>query len=46
MTQYVSEGRRNEAVRTYERCERALSKDMDLEPEQHTKELYRSILGR
>jgi DNA-binding SARP family transcriptional activator len=45
MTRYASEGRRNEAVRTYERCERALSRDMDLEPEEQTKELYRSILG-
>jgi DNA-binding SARP family transcriptional activator len=45
MTRYASEGRRNEAVRTYERCERALSRDMDLEPEQQTRDLYRSILG-
>jgi DNA-binding SARP family transcriptional activator len=45
MTQYASEGRRSEAVRTYERCERALSREMDLEPEQQTRELYRSILG-
>ncbi len=41
----VSEGRRSEAIRAYERCERALSRELDLEPEEGTKELYRSIIG-
>jgi DNA-binding SARP family transcriptional activator len=45
MARYQSLGRRGEAVRAYERCERALSRDMDLEPDERTKRLYRSILG-
>ena len=44
MTRYHSDARRREAVRTYERCERALSKDVDLEPDEQTKKLYRRIL--
>jgi ATP/maltotriose-dependent transcriptional regulator MalT/DNA-binding SARP family transcriptional activator len=45
MTRYLSEGRRNEAIRTYERCERALSTELDLAPAARTKRLFRSILG-
>jgi LuxR family maltose regulon positive regulatory protein len=45
MTRYHSDARRGEAIRTYERCERALSKDVDLEPEEETKKLYRRIIG-
>ena len=45
MAHYHSLGRRSEAVRVYERCERALSHDMDLEPDMRTKRLYRSIIG-
>jgi DNA-binding SARP family transcriptional activator len=45
MVRYLSAGQRSEAIRTYERCERALSRDMDLEPEEKTKKLYRSIIG-
>jgi LuxR family maltose regulon positive regulatory protein len=45
MTRYLSVGRRSEAVRAYERCERALDTDMGLEPEEKTKKLYRSIIG-
>ena len=45
MARYHSLDRRSDAVRTYERCERALSRDMDLEPEEKTKRLYRSIIG-
>ncbi len=45
MTRYLSDGRRSEAIRAYERCERALSADLDLEPEEETKKLYRSIIG-
>jgi DNA-binding SARP family transcriptional activator len=45
MARYHSLGRRGEAVRAYERCERALSQDMDLEPDERTKRLYRSIIG-
>ena len=45
MTRYHSLDRRSDAVRTYERCERALSRELDLEPEEKTKRLYRSIIG-
>jgi DNA-binding SARP family transcriptional activator len=45
MIRYHSDARRGEAVRTYERCERALSRDVDLEPDERTKKLYRRIIG-
>jgi DNA-binding SARP family transcriptional activator len=45
MTRYHSDARRGEAIRTYERCERALSRDVDLEPDEQTKKLYRRIIG-
>ena len=45
MQRYVAGGQRTEAIRTDERCERALTRDMDLEPEEKTKRLYRSIIG-
>jgi DNA-binding SARP family transcriptional activator len=45
MMRYQSEGRRNDAIRSYERCELALQRDLELEPEKTTKQLYRSILG-
>ncbi len=45
MTSYVSQGRRSDAIRVYERCERALSTEMGTEPEEKTKKLYRAILA-
>lgn len=45
MTQYQSDARRGEAIRTYERCERAMSRDLDMEPDDQTKKLYRRIIG-
>ena len=45
MTQYHADGRRSDAIRIYERCELALGRDLDLEPEERTKKLYRGILG-
>ncbi|HUJ18655.1 MAG TPA: BTAD domain-containing putative transcriptional regulator [Nitrospirota bacterium] len=45
MARYRASGQRTEAIRTYERCERALSRDLDLEPEERTKKLFRSIIG-
>ncbi len=45
MTRYQSDVRRGEAIRTYERCERAMNRDLDLEPEEQTKRLYRRIIG-
>jgi len=46
MTRYLSAGLRGEAIRTYERCERALSRELDLEPEVKTKTLFRNVLAR
>jgi ATP/maltotriose-dependent transcriptional regulator MalT/DNA-binding SARP family transcriptional activator len=45
MTWHIDNGHRSEAVRTYERCERALSRDMDMEPEEQTRKIYRRIIG-
>jgi LuxR family maltose regulon positive regulatory protein len=45
MMHYQSEGRRNDAVRSYERCELALQRELELEPEKRTKQMYRSIIG-
>jgi len=45
MTRHLSNGLRGEAIRTYEQCERALRRELDLEPEERTKKLYRSIIG-
>ncbi|MDA8100310.1 MAG: BTAD domain-containing putative transcriptional regulator [Nitrospiraceae bacterium] len=45
MALHAGEGRRSEAVRLYERCELALRNDLDTEPEEKTKKLYRSIIG-
>jgi DNA-binding SARP family transcriptional activator len=46
MMRYQSDARRGDAIRAYERCERALSTELDMEPAQETKKLYRSIIGR
>jgi DNA-binding SARP family transcriptional activator len=45
MARQAAAGRRNEAVRTYERCQLALQHDLDTEPEERTRRLYRSIIG-
>ncbi len=45
MLRHQSDGRRDKAIRAYERCERALSRELDLEPEEETKKIYRSIIG-
>jgi ATP/maltotriose-dependent transcriptional regulator MalT/DNA-binding SARP family transcriptional activator len=45
MARYLSDKQRGKAVRTYEQCERALSRELDLEPDEQTKRLYRSIIG-
>lgn len=44
MTRYQSDGRRKDAIRTYERCERALSRDLDMEPGKDTRRVYRGII--
>ncbi len=46
MLRLLSDGRRSEAIRVYERCERALSRELDLEPKEETRKIYRSIIGR
>lgn len=45
MTHALAAGRRGEAVRTYERCQLALRRELDIEPDERTKRLYRSIIG-
>jgi len=45
MRRHASEGRRNEAVRVYERHELTLRRELDMEPEEGTKKLYRNIIG-
>ena len=45
MSWHSTNGHRSEAVRMYERCERALSRDMDMEPDEQTRAIYRRIIG-
>jgi len=45
MARYLTDGRRSDAIRVYERCERALCTELDLEPADDTKKVYRSIIG-
>ena len=45
MSWHLAAGQRSEAIRIYERCQRALSKELDVEPDAKTKTLYRSIIG-
>jgi DNA-binding SARP family transcriptional activator len=45
MAWHLANGHRSEAVRVYERCERALSRDLDTEPEEQTRKVYRRIIG-
>jgi DNA-binding SARP family transcriptional activator/predicted negative regulator of RcsB-dependent stress response len=41
----LAAGQRSDAVRLYERCQLALRKELDIEPDEQTKKLYRSIIG-
>ncbi len=45
MSWHLAAGQRSEAIRIFERCQRALSKELDVEPDAKTKSLYRSIIG-
>lgn len=45
MSWYIAGGRRGEALRIFERCERALRGELDVEPDAKTMELYRAIIG-
>lgn len=45
MAWHLAAGQRSDAVRLYERCQLALRKEMDIEPDDQTRRLYRSIIG-
>ena len=45
MAWHVAEGQRSDAVRLFERCQLALRKELDIEPDEQTKKMYRSIIG-
>lgn len=45
MAWYLAAGQRGDAVRLYERCQLALQKELDIEPDDQTKKMYRSIIG-
>jgi DNA-binding SARP family transcriptional activator len=45
MEQYAAEGKRYAAITVYERHELAVRKELDIEPDEQTKKIYRSIIG-
>lgn len=45
MTWNLAAGQRSDAVRLYDRCQLALRKELDIEPDEQTRKLYRSIIG-
>jgi LuxR family maltose regulon positive regulatory protein len=45
MAHHLAAGKRHDAVRTYERCQLALQRGLEAEPEEETKRLYRNIIG-
>jgi LuxR family maltose regulon positive regulatory protein len=45
MSHYLSSGNTNDALRIYERCQLALRRRLNAEPEEQTTKLYRSIIG-
>jgi len=45
MTICAGQGKRNEALKVYMKCERALREGLASEPEGLTKAIYRKILG-
>ncbi len=45
MQRHSAEGERNKAVRIYERHELAMRQELDMEPDERTRRLYRSIIG-
>lgn len=45
MAHHVAAGKRNDAVRAFEQCQRALDRDLEAEPEEETRKLYRRIIG-
>jgi len=45
MAWHLAAGQRSDAVRIYERCQLALRKELDIEPDDQTRMVYRSIIG-
>lgn len=45
MLLYSGKGKRNEALRVYEACKKALKKELDSQPDQVTVSLYKKIMG-
>jgi DNA-binding SARP family transcriptional activator len=45
MVLYSNMGKRNEALKIYERCRKALRDELDVEPDQLTVALYEKIVG-
>lgn len=45
MARHAAEGQRHKAVRVYERHELAVRSELDIEPDEKTRKLYRSIIG-
>jgi len=46
MAWHLAAGQWSDAVRIYERCQLALRKELDIEPDDQTTTVYRSINGR
>ena len=45
MTWHHSTGRRGEAIRTYERCQMALHRELSVDPDPKTRAVYRNVIG-
>ncbi len=45
MAWHAGAGRRSEAIRVFERCQRSLSRELDVEPDESTRNLYRSLIA-
>ena len=45
MVIYSHQGKRNEAMKLYQQCEKALQEELDAEPDELTISLYKRILG-
>ena len=45
MSRHLAEGHRHKAVRVYERHELAVRQELDIDPDEKTRKLYRSIIG-
>lgn len=45
MVLYSNTGKRTQALKIYERCRKALQKELDVEPDHVTVALYEKIVG-